>query len=29
MKIKLKDRHEHAYRGNFRKIYPCDSLEET
>jgi hypothetical protein len=25
-KIRLKDRHEHAYRGNFSKIYPCESL---
>ena len=28
-KIKLKDRHEYAFRGNFKKIYPCESLEET
>lgn len=25
-KIRLKDRHENAYRGNFSKIYPCSSL---
>lgn len=28
-RMKLKDRHEWATRGNFTKIYPCESLQLT
>jgi len=27
--MKLKDRHELNNIGNFERIYPCDTLEET
>jgi len=28
-RVKMKDKHEMANRGNFSKIYPCDTFLET